>query len=479
MGGALAKASGLLLATLYLNPAYLAVADFGRLGALQTVAALFVPVLALGLTSGFVRFYAEDAGGDRSALAFTTLVMGAAVAVVGGGALWVAAPFVAERLVDMPEAAVAARMVVLYAAARSVGSVPLVYLQARERPGLYTLVQLAEFALLIGATAYLLVVRGSGLLGALGALTFSAVVTTVATSALVLRRVSWTFDPALARRLVRFGAPLVIGGLTLPFLHVGDRLLLGMLSSNTELAIYEAAARVAGVLNALLVQGFQVAFTVVGLKAHQLGGGGGLHRRTFRHFAAVGGGFVLGLTLLAPDVLRLLSRTDVYLAAAPLILPLAIGFLFYGLYGIAVNLLYAHQRTRRIGAWIALAAALNAGLNVVLIPRLGAMGAALATLLAYAVLAGSSARMAQRLEGFRFPWGALGATLVVVLVLHAGAGLARDLPLAGRLAVLLVLLAAYPPALLLARVYRPGEVRAAWTHVRRRLRPVRPGRAES
>ena len=81
-------------------------------------------------------------------------------------------------------------------------------------------------------------------------------------------------------------------------------------------------------------------------------------------------------------------------------------FLAYGLYIIANNVLYATGHTGTIGTNVLMAALLNAGLNVLWIPWLGAMGAALATLGAYTVLAGWSMWVAERKMPVGYPWGA-------------------------------------------------------------------------
>src|SRR5690606_22620517 len=98
-------------------------------------------------------------------------------------------------------------------------------------------------------------------------------------------------------------------------------------------AVYGLAAKYGGLVNMLFVQSFQLAFTVIGLKALAPGGeGADVHRRTFRHFVVVTGWGVLGVSLLARDVTAALSPNPAFLAAEPLVLPLALGFMAYGVY---------------------------------------------------------------------------------------------------------------------------------------------------
>jgi len=91
----------------------------------------------------------------------------------------------------------------------------------------------------------------------------------------------------------------------------------------------------------------------------------------------------------------------------------------------------------------AVAAATNVAANFALIPRFGILGAAWATVLAYAVMAGMGLRISQRLYPIPFEWRRLGA-----LVLAAGAsyGLSLLAPEAlwPAVAVKLLCLAAFP-----------------------------------
>ena len=485
VGGALGKAGGLVLALIQFNTAYLPLAHYGRLDAAQAVALVLAPALGLGLPAGVLRFVAGGSADDeRAAVPFTAFVVALGVAILAVAVGWPVAGWLGRELVLgldahteasiaalAPQAALLARLTLVYAALKSVATVPLLRLQAKERAGAYVLATAGEFALLVAGNYLLLVHLRLGLVGALWALVGSAAFAFAVVSAAMLRAERAVLRWDLVGRLVRFGAPLALAALALPLLHVGDRFVLQRLAPAEALSLYAAANKVAGVLNVLLVQGFQAAFAVVGIKTLDAGGGSDLHRRTFRHLSVGGAGFALGLSLFAFDALALLtpSRSE-YLRATPLIFPLAVGLVFYGLYAIGVNALFARGRTRLVAGGVVAAAVLNTALNLALIPRLGAMGAALATACSYAALCVGAARLSERHEGVRFPWRDLAAVLAVAGGLYALALPVMDAPVGLRLAVKAGLLALYPLGVLALGVYRWSEVRAAWAVVRARLR---------
>ncbi len=470
VGNAAAKASGYFVQLLQLNTAYLAFAHYGKLSAAANLVLLLAPLLTLGLPTALLRFTtASDLGDDdRAALPFTTLV------VVGGLAALVVAlawPFAAAIgragvLGQDPagleaQAALLGRLVLMFAAVKALSMLGLVTLQARDRPGLFSLAQLSEAVLLIGLNAWLLVGLRMGLVGVLvaqiGAAAVPAFMLAGWIAARSARRVAW----GLLRPLLRFGLPVVVVGLSLPILQAGDRHVLNWWKVEPEaLSLYEAASKVAGLVNVVLIQAFQTAFAVAGLQAIASGEGAHLHRRAFRHLCVIGGGFTLGLSLFAFDVLAVMTpKGSPYLQAAPLVLPLTLGYYFYGLYIIAANPLYARGRTRQVSVGVAIAAVVNLLLNVVLIPPLGAVGSATATVLAYGGLALVTAARVGKAEGVRFPFGAVAGTVALVVGLGWIGLRANSFAPVPRWAAHFALMVLYPPGVLLVRAYRWSDIR--------------------
>jgi O-antigen/teichoic acid export membrane protein len=327
---------------------------------------------------------------------------------------------------------------------------------------------MAETTLLIAGVYLALAVFETGLTGVMTAYAVAAGASTVILTGGMMVRMAWRFRPDLAWQLMVFGAPLAAAGIALPILHVGDRYIMEWLSSTEEVAIYGWAARLSGILNMLVVQSFQLAFAVVGIK--ELGSGEeglALHRRTFRHFCVWAGWAALGLSLIAYDLTALLSSTEAYLAAAPMVFPLSIGLVLFGLYIIATNVLYAEGQTKLVAVSMFAAAALNIGLNVVLIPALGGMGAAVATLITYAALGLGVLRISERYRPAGYRYG----VVLVVCIVAAGcwyAGYAgRDLALGMRLMLYAGLLGAYLVLMAATRVYSIREISAGISMLRR------------
>jgi len=476
LGNIALKASGLLIAPLYLNPELLTVEGFGQFALLNVTAQLAIFIVGLGLGQGLLKFTTDpDLAHKRQALPFTTLMATLGAVLVGCGLLAALADPLTEVLLGAAAPSTLLVLLAGYVGAKVLGSIPLMLLRARERAGWYATAVGLEALVLVGAVYTFLAVLQWGLWGLMAAYAASATVGAAVLLLAMLRLVPWTVDRTLVLPLIRFGAPLAIGALAAWFLNLGDRYLLSWLVDDATTGLYEWAARLAGAVNMLFVQSFQLAFSVIGLKA--LGRGdtaADLHRTIFRHYVALTGWASLGIALLSYDLTRLLTAEATYLEAEPLVLLLALGFMAYGVHFIITNVLYAAGKTGTMGSLVFAAAVLNLLLNLALIPFIGATGAALTTYASYLALALGNAYVAGKTQAVAFPWGRYAGVVALVVALYAVGWTVQGASPALRLSVRLGLIAAFPPLLVVTRFYTWQEVRATARLVQGYLRTPQP-----
>ena len=472
LGNVALKASGLALAVLYLNPAYLPVDGLGYFSLLIVTAQLGIFVAGLGLGMGVLKFMADpDYEADREALPFTALVATLATVAVALGMLWPLSRPLAGLMLDDPSQVGLIHLMALYVVGKVVGGIPLMLLRVQERAGWYVVAMVAEVLVLIGAAYVLMVERQLGLTGLMGAYTLAACVSATVLVGVMLIRTPWRFERRLVRVLIRFGVPLVVASLAGWFLNAGDRYLLKWLADAATVGLYEWAARLAGTLNMLFVQSFNLAFAVIGLKT--LGKDhpdGRVHRQALRHYVIWTGWAALGLSLLAYDLTLLLPADRAYLQADTLVLLLALGFMNYGVYYVIINVVYAAGRTKAISVNVISAAVLNAALNLILIPFLGAFGAALATFLAYLALAVGAAYFTRQDVPVAFPWGVYVVVLGLIGGLYALGQPGLDWPAAARLGARAGLMLAYPLLVVLTGLYSRADLQTIRNGLRQLLK---------
>ncbi|MFT4605257.1 MAG: glycosyltransferase involved in cell wall biosynthesis, partial [Rhodothermales bacterium] len=325
LAGALLKGAGLVLAPLLLNAEYLPVSDYGSLALLMVTAQLVIFMAGLGQPTALLRFMTRADGEiSRAGLPATALLISILSAGAAATLLWLFAAPLAGLLTGDPANASILTPLAAYVAIKCVAAVPLALLRVQERAGRYTIAVVLEMAVLIVLAYVELALNGTGLPGLIRAYAWSAGAALLALLLLTGRTYSLRLDPAAVRPLLKFGVPLVLAALAGWFLNAGDRYILNWLADREAVAAYEWSARLAGLINMLLVQSFQLAFTVVGLKA-LASGAASFYRRTFRHFAIWTGAAILILSVWTPEGMRVLiwlfDIEAAYLQATSLVFP--------------------------------------------------------------------------------------------------------------------------------------------------------------
>lgn len=198
---------------------------------------------------------------------------------------------------------------------------------------------------------------------------------------------SWRWDAIRFRALVSSAVPMVLSGIVLMVYLRIDQVMLGALAAETEVGYYAAAVRISEVwyfVPAAIVS--SVFPRIVELRASdELQ----FHRklqRLYNLLAFLGYAVALPVTLLSPWLVQLLFGAA-YRPAGPLLSVLIWAGLFANL-TVVRNAHFIALDWGRAQLWTASAGAVsNVVLNLVLIPRYGAMGAAVATCLSYWVAA--------------------------------------------------------------------------------------------
>ena len=150
------------------------------------------------------------------------------------------------------------------------------------------------------------------------------------------------------------------------------------------------------------------------------------------------------------------------------------GILFFSLYVVVQTGAHIVKNTRVIALTTILAAAVNVGLNVILIPALGILGASYATALSYLVAFVALYVLAQRLSHVPYEIGKVLVTQVAAVGLVALGPVVSSGRLWPDVPLKLALLVAYTAVLLVARVVTRDELRLLAGELARRLRVGSP-----
>ncbi len=168
--------------------------------------------------------------------------------------------------------------------------------------------------------------------------------------------------------------------------------------------------------------------------------------------------FVFGTAVLAKPVLRAFSTSEIASQGYIVALVVALSILLYGVYIVISHPLVLTKKTKVLGLIWMTAATTNLGLNILVVPHLGILGAALTTLIAYLIALGVGSYYSIKELKFDIDWPFIGksvaASAIMTLVIwpiHIQSNLATII-------AVLISIAVYAVVILLFKGFRKEEL---------------------
>lgn len=378
------------MATQVLMARFLGAADFGLYAIGWTLIRILESVNTLGLATGVIYFGADYQRSDPSrfkGVLRQSIILASLTGFTIGAVLFLMAPTLAEHLFRKPEAAPVIRAFApafpLYAVA-FVGD-GMTRLSQRMQYSAYSNIGSMAFALIAFCVLFML---GWGLRGAVIA-TVGGIAVGALMSMYFIRRL---FPAAFAKEIpsewpgkeiLAFSIPVALGGLAVSLLAFIDRLFVASFCSSTETGIYQAAAQLP-IMLAIIFGAFDNIFSPMVADLHARREGrrlAELYRvcAKWRVYASVP---FLMIMLFAPaELIRSVYGKAYAEGALPLAI-LSVGQLSGVIVGNSQTMLTLTGRQRTVVAITLVTLLLDVGLNFVLVPRYGLVGAASAAALA-------------------------------------------------------------------------------------------------
>ena len=398
-----------------LYTAYLTPADYGAAEVMLASLVAASILIRFGVIEALLRFYylAGEQPQRVVATGFASLFWTATAGAVVGLAL---AEPISEALLNRPDAGLA-RLAVLGLWTLTLWEYVLTLLRLDERARAYFAITVINVIVTIPFTVWLVAVEEQGASGIL--------LGTFGTGAIFLawrlwqerRRLSFVPELPLLRRMLRFGLPTMPAELTLYSLNFIDRILIVRLAGLAEAGLYALAIKFAQGIN-VIARGFQLAFPPLAYSIADDDEARRAYSLIVTWFAAICAFSVAGLWLLSRWIVDLLAAPE-YFQAYEAIGLLATGVSLYALYLVLVVILGRTGRTEFNLPATAAGTVVNIGLNLVLIPPLGIVGAGIALVASYLVVLVAMYALTQRLFPVAYEWGRLALLVSATAALVA------------------------------------------------------------
>ncbi|NUP71838.1 MAG: oligosaccharide flippase family protein [Gemmatimonadaceae bacterium] len=416
IGSALQAASGFILIPLYTR--HFDAATYGVFALLTLVSTFGATAFSFGAPSALARSYFDyTEPADRKGVVATSIYLVLAGGLLAMGITIAASEAISQRIIGSPAYGPHLRLILAMAILAQVGGVLLVLARFKRRS---ILVVGTNLVALVGTSVLIWYLLTSWQLGLM-----APIIGMLVSQGVQVLWLGWALRDDIGVRGMRrevpvqlaYGLPAAAVGVLYYALDSVDRVLLNKLTDTSAVGVYSLGYRIAFVINVLLVQPFGQIWTPMRMEYRHDAHARRLFAVVLRYFLLAGlvGSLLIGT--FSGELVALVAGGAQYREAYRVVGLVMLGYVAYGALGIVDAGIIFERKVHFHLVNFAVALALNVALNFLLIPRLGIVGAGLATLLTYAVVTIVAGALSVRL--YRVPWELGRITMCVLLAVGA------------------------------------------------------------
>ena len=370
-----------LLVPLYTR--YFLPAEYGVVTELYAYVAFLVIVLTYGLETAFFRFSQKD--NDTKVVYSTALISLLVSSVIFVALMFVSSTSIANWMGYAGHTEYIEWFAIIIAL-DAISSISFARLREQDKAVRFAMVRLVNIFVNIGFNLYFIVHKEFGIEYIFIANLIASIVTIVLLLPEMINS-SWRFDKVLWKKMMIYALPLLIAGLAGMTNETIDRVLLKHLLPNTEIAATELGLYGAfyklSIIMTLFIQTFRFAAEPFFFAQEKEGNSRKIYADVMKYFTIVMAIIFLGVTIFY-DVIKGFLGDEYHDERGFLVVSiLLLANLFLGIY---YNLSIWYKLTEKTiyGAYLSIfGAIITLALNFILIPIIGFVGSAWATLVCY------------------------------------------------------------------------------------------------
>ena len=369
-----------LLVPLYTR--YFLPAEYGVVTELYAYVAFLVVMLTYGMETAFFRFSKKE---ETAKVYSTTLISLLISSVVFVGLIFLNSSAISQWLgyANHPEYI---QFFALIIGMDAVASISFAKLREQDKAMRFAFIRIVNIMVNIGLNLYFIVYQEYGIAYIFIANLVASVITLLMLFPQMISS-SWVFDKKLWKKMMIYALPLLIAGLAGMTNETIDRILLKHLLPNTdmaasELGLYGAFYKLS-IIMILFIQTFRFAAEPFFFAQEKEGNSRKIYADVMKYFTIILAIIFLGVTIFY-DVIKGFLGSEYHDERGFLVVSiLLLANLFLGIY-YNLSIWYKLTEKTKYGAYLSIfGAIITLSLNFTLIPVLGFVGCAWATLVCY------------------------------------------------------------------------------------------------
>ena len=271
------------------------------------------------------------------------------------------------------------------------------------------------------------------------------------------------FRRARLAEMLRYSIPLIPASIAFWVVNLSSRYFIQAFSTTSEVGLYQLGSNIA-MLTALVTNAFQMAWGPFSISIYKQPEARNVYANVFLIYVWITVGLSTALALFAPEVISIFATKE-YMGASPVIGILSFSYVLIGLYYIANIGPSIVKDMRPLGVAMIASAILTILLNFLLVPQIGKMGSAIATLISQAIVPIYVFYRAQRLYPIPYRFKAAIGMFLSAALLIACAAMIDVTSIWLSVLIKLGLLSLFIPISFLLRVITVEQVQTVWKNI--------------
>jgi O-antigen/teichoic acid export membrane protein len=363
--------------------------QYGIWAQILVTISLLTPLVMLGLSATIVRFLSGEKDKEKIREGFLSV---AAVILFTGSLLSVilfwSSDFLASAVFSDINASYFVKAASFLVLITALDEITLSYFRTFQQIKTFSAFTLLKTFGELGLIAYLLL-SGFGLFGAIIALLIVDGIIFVIAFSFAISQIGFKLpDFSELKTYLRYGLPLTPNAAIAWIINSSDRYIIGYFIGMASVGVYSVAYAMGNLITFFLTPIMVILFPTISklYEEKSIEEVRNYLKYSLKYFLIFAIPSAFGLSVLAKPSLRILTTSE--FVSGSIVVPfVAFGVITFGIFQICIYITHLVKKTKLNVMLLGTSATLNIMLNIILIPYIGILGAAIATFISYGVLA--------------------------------------------------------------------------------------------
>ncbi|MFZ1807725.1 MAG: oligosaccharide flippase family protein [Cyclobacteriaceae bacterium] len=437
---------------------YLSTAEYGIISSVILFSTFTTSFMGFGLNGAVTRFYFDYEANDFKKFLFTIFALQTLVSfLIAFSFTFFNGLFLNSLFNNVPYDPFL-KYGIWIGFAGVFAALPLALLQVKSKALLYRAFTTASFIALTSLMIYFVVIKKEGSIGGVKASLFANIIMAVLYSIYVLRNSKFNFNPAYARIALLFSLPLMVYAIFGTLTEVSSKYFIEKFVSLSELGVYNVAQQFSAII-LLLVNAINMAWTPIFYATAKVNESSELFRSFGKLFIFSLALFGLSLSLFSDEIVLLLMPSSYYEAAKYMPILILAYIIGNGFWILLINPLTFSKKTVYLPILTVFSGSISIVLNVILIPKFGALGAAFSTLATYFVLIAAAYFPFRKFSKVNYNIQSMTWMVLIAIILYVTSTFITFNSLTLTIIFKLVVLAFFLLSLMQLKIYSIAEIK--------------------